>query len=239
MPPKLAFYVWLLVPVALLAYHFGPGQSRLLQDEISKHIAAAAKAEQKEDWPAAMQSYAAALAVIPASDTEFRGQVRLAHAKVQMYSGEIIEAIGDMKGLLAELSADERHAKVRDEVRDTLGAAEYYAAWLMRLEGAPAAEWTPSVENSRQHYRLLSEDLLKVGAPSAPQYQQNLEAAIRLERMDLSELRGLPLPKFCSSCKNVSQKCRSQCESLSKRPSEQLKDARKEAGAGERPRGGS
>jgi hypothetical protein len=127
---------------------------------------------------------------------------------------------------------------LEDNIRATLGAAEYYTAWLMRLEGAPANEWTPEVENARQHYRFLSEDQLQAGLPSAADNQKCLEAAIRLARMDLSELRAMPLPKFCAGCKNVSQKCRAQCESQSKKSAEKPSDNRK-AGSGERPRGGS
>jgi hypothetical protein len=57
--------------------------------------------------------------------------------------------------------------------------------------------------------------------------------------MDLSELQGMPLPKNCQGCKNVSQKCRSQREGQCKKPAEgKPKDARG-ASTGQRPRGGS
>jgi hypothetical protein len=105
----------------------------------------------------------------------------------------------------------------------------------MRLEGATAEEWTAETEHARQNFRLLAEEAtgpaLRVG------YEKNLEATIRLERMDLSELQGLPLPKQCQGCKNCSQKCRSQRASKNKEPKEQEpKDARK-AGVGKRPEG--
>ena len=109
----------------------------------------------------------------------------------------------------------------------------------MRLEGAAAAEWTVQAEGARQHFRLLAEDGLKADPASARAHQDNLEATIRLERMDLTELQGLPLPKMCQGCKNVSQKCRGQCQSKCKKPGEKkAKDARG-AGTGEMPRGGS
>src|SRR3954452_19348387 len=167
MPPKLTLYAWLLVPVALLAYHFGPGQAHLLRDEAARQLTLAVQAEKQENWKGAMEAYASALAKIPASDIQRRNQVRLAHAKVRMYSGEIVEAIGDLKGLLAEMPPGHTEGGLEDEIRATLGSAEYYTAWLMRLEGAPANEWTPEVENARQHYLFLSEDQLQAGLASA------------------------------------------------------------------------
>jgi hypothetical protein len=238
MPPRLTFYAWLLVPVALLAYHFGPGQTNLQRDAAARQIAAAEKAEQHEDWAAAMQAYALALNQIPKQDAKRRNEVRLAHAKARMYSGEIVEATGDLKTLLAEMPGEDGDGAAQDEVRATLGVAEYYTGWLMRLEGATAAEWTPEVDTARQQFRLLSEDHLGSDEAGARGYQEQLEAAVRLARLDLSELRGVPLPKFCEGCKNVSQKCRGQCEAQGKKPAEKPKDARK-AGTGERPRGGS
>jgi hypothetical protein len=239
MNKKLAFYCWLLAPVALFAYHYGPGQTGLARDEAAQQIEIAQALEQKEDWHGAMEAYAGALAKLPSEDKTTRWQLRSAQSKVRMYSGELPEAIGDMEGLLAEMQKDGAPAGDVDHLRTNLGTAEYYAGWLMRLEGASTDEWGVEVDNARQHFRLLAEDKLNTGSADAKGYQENLEATIRLARMDLSELQGLPLPKFCQGCKNVSQKCRSQCDSKCKKPAEkQPKDARG-AGTGERPRGGS
>ena len=235
MPPKLTLYAWLLIPVAVLAYHFGPGQAYLHRETAARQLAAAAQAEKQENWQAAMNAYSAALAAIPETDLKQRTQVRLARAKARMYSGEIVEAIDDMKALLAEMPAGRSEAALEDEIRATLGTAEYYTAWLMRLEGASAAEWTPQIESARQHFRYLAENQLAAGSSAAEQEQEFLEAAIRLERADLSELRGLPLPKFCASCKGVCEKCRSKSHG---KPSEKPHDSRG-AGSGERSRGGS
>jgi hypothetical protein len=101
-----------------------------------------------------------------------------------------------------------------------LASAQYYAGWLMRLEGATTQEWLAETEQSRQNFRLLAEQTEKDTVISEG-YRKNLEAVIRLERMDLSELQGLPLPKQCQGCKNCSQKCRSQRESQCKNPGEQ------------------
>jgi hypothetical protein len=238
MKRKLFLYAWLLAPVALLAYHYGPGQAGLARDAAADKIELARQLEQKEDWREAVTAYDEALARLPAADSKTRGQLRLARSKARMYAGELPEAIADMEGQLAEMEKSQAPARSAQEVRAALGMAQYYAGWLMRLEGASTAEWNVQVENARQHFRLLAEENLTSDPAAAKVHQENLESAIRLARMDLSELQGMPLPKFCKGCKNVSQKCRCQSESKGKKPAEKPKDARG-AGSGERPRGGS
>jgi len=238
MKRKLFLYAWLLAPVALLAYHYGPGQAGLARDAAAGKIELARQLEQKEDWREAVTAYDEALARLPATESSTRWQLRLARSKARMYAGELPEAISDMEGQLAEMEKGLAPARSTQEVRAALGMAQYYAAWLMRLEGAPTAEWNVQVENARQHFRLLAEENLSSDPPAAKVHQENLESSIRLARMDLSELQGMPLPKFCQGCKNVSQKCRCQSESKGKKPAEKPKDARG-AGSGERPRGGS
>ena len=232
------FFCWLLAPVALLAFHYGPGQASLARDNAARHVAVAQALERGEDWKGAQAAYAAALALVPVQDRVQRRQLRLAQGKARMVSGELPESIADMQALLAEAEKEGGAKAEIHEIRANLGSAEYYAGWLMRLEGAPTEEWSVQVENARQHFRLLAEEKLATGNPGAKGSQEDLEATIRLARMDLSELEGMPLPKFCQGCKNVSQKCRGQCESKAKKPAEGTKDARG-ASSGERPRGGS
>ena len=239
MRKTILIYCWLLTPIALLAYHYGPGQSGLARDAGAEKTALAAQLEQSVDWAGAVAAYTEALAKIPATDEAARWQVRLAHGKARMHVGELPEAIADMDGLLAEMEKGNAAAAQLNDVRTNLATAEYYAAWLMRLEGASADEWTVQAESARQHFRLLAEDALKADPASARDPQENLEATVRLERMDLTELQGLPLPKMCQGCKNVSQKCRSQCNGKCKKPGEKKPKDGRGAGAGEPPRGGS
>lgn len=240
MRKTLLISVWLLVPVILLAYHYGPGQSRLAADRAARKIAEARALEANQDWHDAAQAWGEALAATPQEKTGPRLQLRLAQARVRMYTGELPEAIEDMDALLAEALRDRADERLQREIRGTLAGAQYYAGWLMRLEGAAAEEWLLPVESARQNFRLLAEAANE--PKSAEDYEKNLEATIRLERMDLSELQGLPLPKFCSGCKNVSQKCRSQreskCENENKGEQKEKKDARG-AGFNEVPKGGS
>jgi hypothetical protein len=77
----------------------------------------------------------------------------------------------------------------------------------MRLEGEPRTAWEPEIEASRQHYRLLSEEARAANDSEAlERHQADLEAAIRLARMDLSELQALPLPSQCKGC------CSGECQ---------------------------
>ena len=69
-------------------------------------------------------------------------------------------------------------------------------------------------------------------------------STIRLARMDLSELKGLPLPKECNGNCNCSGKCRKQKESrtkVAKKPGDARQEIQKDKGAGknDRPEGGS
>ena len=55
---KLFAVVWLLIPVGLLAYHYGPGQTGLSRDKVAKLVTQAKQQEAKENWKAAMQAFA-------------------------------------------------------------------------------------------------------------------------------------------------------------------------------------
>ena len=237
MRKKILFTLWLLVPVVLLAYHFGPGHERLSAERAAKQIAAARAFEAVENWDDAAKAWAGALAATPATKTSDRLKIRLAQANARMYVGELPEAMEDLEKLLTEAQAGGADKAFQREVRGSLAGASYYAAWLMRLEGATSEEWLVQSESARQHFRLLAEETK--GTKASADYEKNLEATIRLERMDLSELQGLPLPKKCSACKNVCQKCRGQCKSKSDKPGKEEKKDARGAGFDEIPKGGS
>jgi hypothetical protein len=237
MRKKILFTIWLLVPVVLLAYHFGPGQARLGSERAAQKIAEARQFEAAEQWDEAVQAWTDALAATPAGNTRERMQIQLAHANARVYTGELPEAMDEMEQLLTEAQAAKAETGLQREIRSSLASSRYYAAWLMRLEGATAEEWLQQAESSRQHFRLLAEDTK--GTALATDYEKNLEATIRLEQMDLSELQGQPLPKKCSGCKNVCQKCRSQCQSKCENPGEKEKKDARGAGFNDIPKGGS
>ena len=181
--------------MALLAYHYGPGQAGVARDTAADRIALAQKLEQMEDWYGAVTTYDDALAALPATDSKTRWQVRLARSKARMNAGELPESITDLEGQLTEMEQADAPLGAKQEVRSALGTAQYYAAWLMRLEGQPREIWEPEIEAARQNFRLLAEQAETRGEKSgATRNREDLESSVRLARMDLSELQGLPLP---------------------------------------------
>ncbi|MBX9626799.1 MAG: hypothetical protein K2X82_23565 [Gemmataceae bacterium] len=195
---------WLLLPVAGLAYHMGPGQEQKALDVVAKHVRAAEAAAADDDYTEAVEEYAAAIKALPEGRTAEARKLRLEKAKAQMLAKQLPEAHADLKVLVEELTADAgADPKLVAAARAAAANSEYYATWLMRLEGAGRDEWEPEVESARQTYKLLAEEAEKRGdASAAAKFKEDLEAAVRLERMELSELQGLNLPKQCKGCCN-------------------------------------
>ncbi len=219
---------WLALPLLAWAYHVGPGQDQLAIDDANAMIRRAALSETKGDYTAATDRYADALAKLPEGNADDRFAIQLAMAKTQMNSGKLPEARVALEGLLDAMeSADDCDPSLIVETRNTLASSQYYMTWLMRLEGLPAEEWEPEIEASRQHYRMLAETSRRQeGEQDAEQfaaYQQDLESAIRLARMDLSELHALKIPTQCKGC------CSGQCDRPGKK---QSKKPGKKKGAG-------
>lgn len=200
--------LWLAVPLAVAAYHYGPGQELVKGDAAASHLATATKAAAEGNHQAAIEAYDSVLTALPTGAVAEARQVRLARAKERLPSGQLPEAHDELEALFTELSGDaSADPELKRETQTALASAKYYLAWLMRLEGGAEEEWRPEIEASRQHFRHLAEEAQAVGHTTLVTTQrENLESAIRLGRMDLTELQGLPLPKQCKNCK--SGKCK-------------------------------
>jgi hypothetical protein len=185
----------LLVPVAL-AYHFGPGQTQQKLDATAKKLAEAQKLAAAEDRAAAVEAFTEALKLLPDGHADEARKIRLQRAKVQMLAKQLPEAHADLTSLVDELSGDAAaDPKLLAEARSVLANSQYYLTWLMRLEGLPREVWEPEIESARQIYRHLAEHSQTLGDEAAAKtHLEDLESTIRLARMDLSELQGLPLP---------------------------------------------
>ena len=185
----------LLVPVAL-AYHFGPGQTQQKLDSTAKKLAEAQKLAAAEDRAAAVEAFTEALKLLPDGHADEARKIRLQRAKVQMLAKQLPEAHADLVSLVDELSGDAAaDPNLLAEARSVLANSQYYLTWLMRLEGLPREVWEPEIESARQIYRHLAEHSQTRGdAAAAKTHLEDLESTIRLARMDLSELQGLPLP---------------------------------------------
>lgn len=245
---KLLVCAWLLVPVGAAAYHYGPGQTDLAAD----HAAAAAErgcalareaaAIQERDgdlpskgtWVQAEEAFAEALEFLPAERVAEGHALRLERAKAQMMVSQLPEARRDLEGLVEELASDpSADPVVLADARSTLANAQYYTTWLMRLEGLPREEWEREIEASRQTFKLLAEQAESAGdLAAAERAKENLESSIRLARMELQELQGMPLPCQCK----CSGSGRGQCKGKSKSKGKQAQDMRG-AGMGPPPDG--
>lgn len=207
---KLAFVVWLMLPLAAGAYHWGPGQDQLRLDQAGELLDQAGHAVDsaqqfdsasndlaaQAEWALAAQYYGEALTLLPAERVAERRRVSVELAKSQMNCSKLPLANASLRGLVSELAADAQADQVvLADARRSLASSEYYMTWLARLEGKSREEWEPRIESARQIYKLLAEQSLACNDEAALQRDQHdLEAAIHLARMDLTELQGLPLP---------------------------------------------
>lgn len=192
----LALTVWLLAPIAGVAYHLGPGQDQKSLDDVARHVAAAEQAAADGKYEEAVTAYENALKGLPADRPAEARKLRLEKAKAQMLAKQLPEANADLKALLDELTADPAADQtLLADTRSAMANSQYYMTWLLRLEGAAPEVWEPEVEAARQQYKLLAEQAEARGdTAAAAKHKEDLEASIRLARMELSELQGLPLP---------------------------------------------
>jgi hypothetical protein len=188
--------LWLVIPAVAIAYHYGPGQRGLLMDEAGLMVAAVNHYTLEEDWSKTIELCEKTLESLPEDEIQLRRRVVLEKAKAQMMASQLPNARNALISLMDEVSPDaDESDSFKDEVRQTLANSEFYMTWLMRLEGLPRSEWEPHVESARQHYKRLAENATKDGeSDEALQHRKDLESTVRLARMDLAELQGLPLP---------------------------------------------
>jgi hypothetical protein len=187
---------WLLLGVAAAVAHFyGPGVERQKLDLVAKELRAAEGYAAEGDYALAVESYNEALKALPEGRTGEARKIRLERAKAQMLAKELPEAHADLRVLVDELAADGSDAKLLADARSSFANSQYYMTWLMRLEGLGRDTWEPEIEAARQTYKLLAEQADTRGdAADAKRYREDLESSVRLARMDLSDLQGLPLP---------------------------------------------
>jgi hypothetical protein len=185
--------VWCLLPAGGLLWHLGPGQELKRGDEAAARIAEAEAAVAAERWPDAAVAWAQALAALPKDEVDAQRRVRLEQAKTGLHVGQLPEVAPALDALLAEVQEDPAcDPAFVDEVRLATAGASYYLTWLLRLEGAPREEWEAEVQTARQHYKLLAEATTDSTTRAAR--EADLAAAIRLARLELGELQGLPIP---------------------------------------------
>ena len=148
------------------------------------------------DHELAILHYDDALGFLPAENIDEIRRIRLEKNKAQMEAKKLPIAHAELKGLVDELVADGKgDTKIANEARAALANSQYYLTWLMRLEGVGREQWEPEIEAARQSLKLLADNAEESGdKKSAKTHSEDLESVVRLARMDLKELQGLPLP---------------------------------------------
>ncbi|MEC9093275.1 MAG: hypothetical protein VX438_11250, partial [Planctomycetota bacterium] len=179
--------------------HYGaPGKHLQTLDQVDQWIQQAKQAVNQEDWELAVTQYEEALALLPAEMVTANRQLLLEKSKAQMMAKQLPQAHANLQGLLDDLLKEptsQQDDQFIRQTRSSLANSQYYMTWLMRLEGEPEERWMPEIESARQHYKLLAEQTSQSGdTRQAKQYEEDLESSIRLARMDLTQLQGLPLP---------------------------------------------
>ncbi|MBC8872812.1 MAG: hypothetical protein H8E44_25545 [Planctomycetes bacterium] len=192
----LILLLWLALPILVGVYHLGPGQERMVLDDVAALVAQAEQCAGNEQWSDAVEQYDEALNALPADKVQRGRRLRLERAKVQMLARKLPDAHQELKMLVDELLEGENpDPQLLAQSRAALANAQYYMTWLMRLEGAPRDVWEPEIEAARQSFHLLAQQSEESGdEQKAKRHREDLESSIRLARMDLSDLQGLPLP---------------------------------------------
>jgi len=200
---------WMLVPLAMLAWHLGPGVDGRARDRAAVEVARAEAALAADDAEEAVEAYSAALAALPAADLATARRLRIERGKARIAASQLAPASQELGALVDELEADpSADPALVDDARAVLATSDFYVAWLKRLEGYGRDDWEPHTESARQTWRRLTEQAESRGDTTAvAAHERDLEAVVRLARMEPDELQGLPIPKECSKCKGG--QCRS------------------------------
>ena len=187
---------WLLLPIGAWAYHEGPGQDLQALETADAVLVAAHEAAADGRWAVAITKYEEALTKLPknadAVDKATTQRLQLELNKARMQAGGLPVAREELDVLVEQMAAaqDTDPALLR-QARQALAQTQFYSTWLMRLAGLPRDAWEPEIEAARQNWRLLAEQTC--GAEAA-RHRSDLEASIRLARIEIEDLQGLPLP---------------------------------------------
>ena len=93
---------WLLVPVLMGAYHYGPGQRRMELDQTQDALSAARKSVQAKHYDVAVKQFSEALAAIPSDQVAEARRIRLERAKAQLLEPDLTSAYNELTALLRD-----------------------------------------------------------------------------------------------------------------------------------------
>lgn len=197
--------LWLLLPLPVVVLHFSRGQKWLALDEARVLVTKGEEAEKQEDWAKADAFYQEAAKLVGANRPDAKMRLDLAQVRTRFRKGEAVAAIDLADQLLNDPTMSAMPGAFQNEARELAGRIHYYAAWVMRLEGAQKELWMEEAELARQNYRMLVEE--SGVAEGTTEHQKDLESAVQLQRLSLTELMARPLPKEgqCMSNQGLSE----------------------------------
>ena len=131
LPRRFAWTLWALVPVGLLAFHFGPGQQAWKEDRAAKIVARAESLQadalllQDVAYDAHLDAIEARLAAFGSADESLRAAALAANASEEAAYAEAAAKWRETANALAEAEAivSETGGVVRDEIRLARGRA--------------------------------------------------------------------------------------------------------------------
>ena len=240
---RLLWSAWALVPVAMVAFHFGPGQAawqreraatqvveamrlhdvaEAAQDKafeahlatlaamatatgdeagkaaLSRHreAEAAARTEAEAAWGHVAEALASPIDALRRSDAARADRARWLRGRALVRAGRIESGIDELQSLLDESAGRPGAELLARDAREDLATGQYYKARLLRLSGAPAAEWRTQATSARQHFRLLAERAGATDQAGEADLQRNVELVLNLEQSSLEDLQAKPRPKY-------------------------------------------
>jgi hypothetical protein len=194
MKKRLIFtYLWLIIPVMGIVFHYAWGKTFLREDFLWNQIKVAQELEKKakktmtpEDWEAAENEYSKIIDTLEDKDSDnLEAQLKLAKARTTLYKGKLVTAMSDLEAQLYRANKLNVDPEIKREIRETLARSQFGIAWVMRNEGASTKSWTSVADRARQNFRYLTEtttDNLDFDTTS-----QNLETTIKLERTEMKK----------------------------------------------------
>jgi len=142
----LAASAWLLVPLPVVVWHYGPGQKWLARDQAHSLIRRGWEAESERDWAKAENYFREASGLVGNTDRRVKAQLDLALVRARLPAGRGVDAIDGIDRLLADPGFPTVPTDLQREVRELAGRIHYHAAWVMRLEGAQRDLWMEEAE---------------------------------------------------------------------------------------------
>ena len=133
---KYLVLLWLLLPLPFVVLHYGRGQQWLARDQANDLVRKAWSAEQKNDWKAADSLYREAARLAAKDQPHLRLGLDLAQVRTRFRMGEAVTAIDMAERLVNDPAMTAAPQALQREARDLSARIHYYAAWVMRLEGA-------------------------------------------------------------------------------------------------------